>query len=220
MPTCTCTVFRPNHIRSQVFPSFSLSLFLSFSLSPFHSFSRTLFLCHVYPTKCSSHLSTPPFVQKSSPSPSPPHPPAEHEYHKLANVLVDDITDALEVAEEAREDMEVESSGDGVVTAKVRQRCPPTVPLPRVAAHVSDLPTSTAPPSLPHSFPRLPPIPSLASLGQQIKDKGTWVINKQAPSRQIWLSSPLRCEPSCFHNLFSQRQPLPPACAHVHKPCR
>jgi frataxin len=26
---------------------------------------------------------------------------------------------------------------------------------------------------------------------RQVKGSGTWVINKQAPSRQIWLSSPV-----------------------------
>jgi hypothetical protein len=46
----------------------------------------------------------------------------EHVYHKLANDLIDSITDELELLEEEREEVEVESSGDGVVTIKVRFR--------------------------------------------------------------------------------------------------
>ena len=46
-------------------------------------------------------------------------PAEEHVYHKLANDLIDSITDELELLEEEREEVEVESSGDGVVTIKV-----------------------------------------------------------------------------------------------------
>eukprot|EP00291_Cryptomonas_curvata_P004361 CAMPEP_0172182114 /NCGR_PEP_ID=MMETSP1050-20130122/18211_1 /TAXON_ID=233186 /ORGANISM="Cryptomonas curvata, Strain CCAP979/52" /LENGTH=146 /DNA_ID=CAMNT_0012855507 /DNA_START=6 /DNA_END=443 /DNA_ORIENTATION=- len=66
----------------------------------------------------------------------------EAEYHSMASAVLDAILDRLEVLEDESPGMEVESSGDGVVTVKVR-------------------------------------------------GKGTWVLNKQTPSRQLWLSSPI-----------------------------
>lgn len=66
----------------------------------------------------------------------------EDEYNNIANELLDDLLDKLEVIEDSMDGFEVNSSGDGVI-------------------HVT------------------------------MADKGTWVLNKQTPSRQIWLSSPI-----------------------------
>ena len=66
----------------------------------------------------------------------------EDEYNNIANDLLNDILDKLEVIEDSMEGFEVNASGDGVI-------------------HII------------------------------IADKGTWVLNKQTPSRQIWLSSPV-----------------------------
>lgn len=66
----------------------------------------------------------------------------EDEYNNIANELLDDLLDKLEVIEDSMDGFEVNSSGDGVI-------------------HVN------------------------------MADKGTWVLNKQTPSRQIWLSSPI-----------------------------
>lgn len=36
-----------------------------------------------------------------------------------------------------------------------------------------------------------------------LDDKGTYVINKQPPNKQIWLSSPFRCAIRClYHPIF------------------
>jgi len=63
-------------------------------------------------------------------------------YHAITDLILDRLMEGLEAAEDAREDLEADSSGDGVINVK-------------------------------------------------IEGKGQWVINKQTPSRQIWLSSPI-----------------------------
>lgn len=46
----------------------------------------------------------------------------------------------------------------------------------------------------PSSSPRPAPLPQQGVLNVNLGGgKGTFVINKQTPNRQIWLSSPVRC---------------------------
>lgn len=53
----------------------------------------------------------------------------------------------------------------------------------------------TTRPRHPHLLPTQPPrSPQSGVLTVKLGRHGTYVINKQTPNRQIWLSSPVRCD--------------------------
>ncbi len=43
----------------------------------------------------------------------------------------------------------------------------------------------------------------------KVQGKGTWVLNKQSPSRQLWLSSPVRSHPQALLVLLGARWRVP-----------
>lgn len=108
---------------------------------------------------------------QNNPDDTPPMqatPMEDEEYHTVAEAWMDAINEKAEAMQEAREDVEVEYS----------------VSLPRHSRPCQHGKNFILTPS---SFCPLQAGVLTLSLPQQ----GTYVINKQPPNKQIWLSSPL-----------------------------
>lgn len=121
------------------------------------------------------HLSTSTEQRPRNPRP-PPHPPTHtrplttpspapislDEYHARSNAYIDTLVARLEEIQERREDVDVEYS--------VRPPSPS--------------------PSSSHPLTNKPP-PQAGVLTLLLPPHGTYVLNKQPPNKQIWLSSPV-----------------------------
>eukprot|EP00961_Rhodomonas_salina_P245647 3319167-Rhodomonas_salina.1 len=108
---------------------------------------------------------------------------SETEFHNMANVILDEVQDQLEAQEDANPGLEVESSG-----VRFRKRltvfgnlffCATCVCVV-FAVYIHDESGSRQ-------------LDGVINI--KIAGTGHWVINKQTPSRQIWVSSPVTYVP-------------------------
>lgn len=91
---------------------------------------------------------------------------SDSEYHELADQYLDTVLAKFEQLQDAREDIDIEYS--------VRSR-----PAPRPSSTPSSLYGSNS------------AYLQAGVMTINVADKGTYVINKQPPNKQIWLSSPI-----------------------------
>ncbi|MCJ1480447.1 Mitochondrial chaperone Frataxin [Schaereria dolodes] len=145
----------------------------------------------------------PPLHNASEPvKPSPstndiasPTPVSESEYHQRADIYIDALVAQLEGIQEKREDVDCEYS----VSPSPPPPSPPltssSAPYPTFFQYQHS-PSNLSPSSLPQSKPQTNTFPSFPPsqagvLTLTIPPLGTYVLNKQPPNKQIWLSSPV-----------------------------
>ena len=95
------------------------------------------------------------------------------EYHKLSDAYIDGLVARLEELQEEREDVDVEYS------VRYHSRFPSYLNTP------SPFPCGQIEPTNGPSFPQA------GVLTLTFPPHGTYVLNKQPPNKQIWLSSPV-----------------------------
>ena len=123
---------------------------------------------------------------------------SEARFHRLADAALDHLQEALEVF---IEDQDVEGGDvEYAVGARASGGVGPRPPAARAGAACARSggaearPTRAAPSARFRALPLAPPSAQTQSgvLTVRLGRHGTYVVNKQAPNRQIWLSSPVR----------------------------
>ncbi|KAL8636792.1 MAG: hypothetical protein Q9228_005856 [Teloschistes exilis] len=127
-------------------------------------------------------------VRRASPEVSTPEPLDIDQYHRIADLYIDSLVAKLEEMQEEREDVDCEYSVSLSFTSLVTQFYSLLACL--IAENIL----------IPSTFSNVPPFdqpvlltiffPQSGVLTLAFPPIGTYVLNKQPPNKQIWLSSP------------------------------